>query len=125
MLLSDWSSDVCSSDLRFEVREYDIVIHRPWLYPTLPVTEVVTKPAHGVIITSATLKGGGDWDTAEARSGSQHLLRPPARFEAHSPFNYAAQAEVLIVTDIKKRSEERRVGKGCVSTCRSRRSAYH
>src|SRR3546814_5473942 len=112
MLLSDWSSDVCSSDLRFEVREYDIVIHRPWLYPTLPVTEVVTKPAHGVIITSATLKGGGDWDTAEARSGSQHLLRPPARFEAHSPFNYAAQAEVLIVTDIKKgdiaamRSEE-------------------
>src|SRR3546814_5105133 len=44
----------------------------------------------------------GDWDTAEARSGSQHLLRPPARFEAHSPFNYAAQAEVLIVTDIKK-----------------------
>src|SRR3546814_2969161 len=34
--------------------------------------------------------------------GSQHLLRPPARFEAHSPFNYAAQAEVLIVTDIKK-----------------------
>src|SRR3546814_19414733 len=87
---------------RFEGREYDIGIHRHWLDPTRPVTEVVTKPARGVIITSATLKGGGDWDTAEARSGSQHLLRPQARFEAHSPFNYAAQAEVRLVTDIKK-----------------------
>src|SRR3546814_488219 len=41
---------------RFEGREYDIGIHRHWLDPTRPVTEVVTKPAHGVIITSATLK---------------------------------------------------------------------
>ncbi|MBB4640926.1 ATP-dependent DNA helicase [Rhizorhapis suberifaciens] len=87
---------------RFEGREYDIGLHRHWLDPTRPVTEIVTKPAHGVIITSATLKGGGDWDTAEARSGAHYLLRPPARFEASSPFDYAAQAEVLIVTDIKK-----------------------
>lgn len=87
---------------RFEGREYDIGLHRHWLDPTRPVTEVVTKPAHGVIITSATLKGGGDWDTAEARSGARHLARPPARFEAPSPFDYASQAEVLIVTDIKK-----------------------
>src|SRR3546814_20864642 len=77
-------------------------IPRLGLDTTRPEAEVVTKPAHGDTLTAATLKGGGDWDTAEARSGSQHLLRPPARFEAHSPFNYAAQAEVLIVTDIKK-----------------------
>ena len=87
---------------RFEGREYDIGFHRHWLDPTRPVTEVVMRPAHGVIITSATLKGGGDWDTAEARSGAQHLPRPPARFEAPSPFDYAGQAEVLIVTDVKK-----------------------
>lgn len=87
---------------RFEGREYDIGLHRHWLDPTRPVNEAVMKPAHGVIITSATLKGGGDWETAEARCGAPYLARPPARFEAPSPFDYASQAEVLIVTDIRK-----------------------
>lgn len=87
---------------RIEGREIDIGLHRHWLDPTRPVAEVVLKPAHGVLVTSATLKGGGDWDTAEARSGAPHLARPPERFEAASPFDYATQAEVLIVTDVKK-----------------------
>src|SRR3546814_17221005 len=34
-------------------------------------------------------------------------------------------AAVLLAPDLAKRSEERRVGKECVSTCRSRWSAYH
>ncbi|MGV3770527.1 MAG: helicase C-terminal domain-containing protein, partial [Sphingobium phenoxybenzoativorans] len=87
---------------RFEGREFDIGIHRHWLDPTRPLAETVLKPAHGVIVTSATLKGGGDWSSAEARSGSLHMDRPAARFEAQSPFDYPAQAEVLIVTDIKR-----------------------
>src|SRR3546814_14174166 len=37
---------------------------------------------------------------------------------------YAEQGRRLIVLDYT-RSEERRVGKECVSTCRSRRSPYH
>ena len=87
---------------RVEGREYDIGLHRHWLDPTRPVAEVVLKPAHGVVITSATLKGGGDWENAEARSGAHHLVRPVTRFEAQSPFDYASQSEVLIVTDVKK-----------------------
>lgn len=87
---------------RVEGREYDIGLHRHWLDPTRPVAEVVLKPAHGVVITSATLKGGGDWENAEARSGAHHLMRPATRFESPSPFDYAKQAEVLIVTDVKK-----------------------
>jgi len=87
---------------RFEGREFDIGIHRHWLDPTRPLAEAVLKPAHGVIVTSATLKGGGDWSSAEARSGSLHMERPAARFEAQSPFDYPKQAEVLIVTDIKR-----------------------
>jgi len=87
---------------RIEGREYDIGLHRHWLDPTRPVAEVVLKPAHGVLITSATLKGGGDWENAEARSGAHHLARAATRFEAPSPFDYASQAEVLIVTDVKK-----------------------
>src|SRR3546814_13478434 len=33
--------------------------------------------------------------------------------------------QVLVATDAQQRSEERRVGKECVSTCRSRWSPYH
>ena len=87
---------------RIEGRDYDIGLHRHWLDPTRPVADVVLKPAHGVLITSATLKGGGDWDNADARSGAVHMTRAPERFEAPSPFDYAARSEVLIVTDVKK-----------------------
>ena len=87
---------------RVEGREYDIGIHRHWLDPSKPLAEAVLKPAQGVIVTSATLKGGGDWGNAESRSGASHLPHGAARFEANSPFDYAARAEVLIVTDIKR-----------------------
>jgi ATP-dependent DNA helicase DinG len=86
---------------RAEGREYDIGLHRHWLDPTRPLAELVLKPAHGVVVTSATLSNG-DWNAAEARVGAHHLPRPPLRFEAPSPFDYASQAEVLIVTDVKK-----------------------
>ncbi|MEJ7932964.1 ATP-dependent DNA helicase [Sphingobium sp. AN558] len=87
---------------RAEGREYDIGLHRHWLDPTRPLAETVLKPAHGVLVTSATLKGGGDWSNAEDRSGATHLPQRATRFEAPSPFDYAARAEVLIVTDIKR-----------------------
>ncbi len=87
---------------RVEGREYDIGIHRHWLDPTRPLAETVLKPAQGVIVTSATLKGGGEWDNAAARSGAVHLPHGADRFEAASPFDYPGRAEVLIVTDIKR-----------------------
>jgi len=87
---------------RIEGREIDIGLHRRWLDPSKPFAETVLKPAHGALVTSATLRAGGDWDVAEARSGAQHLLHPAARFEAPSPFDYASRSEVLIVTDIKR-----------------------
>ena len=92
---------------RGEGREYDVGLHRRWLDPTRPFAEIVLKPAHGVLVTSATLRGGGataqeGWDVAEARTGAAHLPRGASRFEAPSPFDYATQAEVLIVTDVKR-----------------------
>ena len=92
---------------RIEGREIDMGLHRRWLDPTRPFAEVVLKPAHGVLVTSATLTGGGasaeeGWAAAEARAGAPHLARGASRFEAPSPFDYAAQAEVLIVTDVKR-----------------------
>ncbi|MDB5696201.1 MAG: helicase [Sphingomonas bacterium] len=87
---------------RAEGREYDVGLHRRWLDPTRPFAEVVLKPAHGVLVTSATLTAGGDWGHAEARAGAPHLGRPATHFEAPSPFDYSAQAEVLIVTDVPR-----------------------
>ncbi|HKR24653.1 MAG TPA: helicase C-terminal domain-containing protein, partial [Allosphingosinicella sp.] len=55
------------------------------------------------LVTSATLRGGGtDWAVAEARTGALHLGDAAGRFEAASPFDYAAHSEVLVVTDVKK-----------------------
>jgi ATP-dependent DNA helicase DinG len=87
---------------RFEGREIDIGMHRRWLDPMKPVAEIVLKLSHGVLATSATLRSGGDWKNAEARTGAAHLEKPAAHFSAISPFDYTAQAEVLIVTDVKK-----------------------
>ncbi len=87
---------------RMEGREYDVGLHRHWLDPSRPFAETVLKPAHGVLVTSATLRAGGDWSVADARSGAPHLMRPPVHFEAVSPFSYATQAEVVIVTDVKR-----------------------
>jgi ATP-dependent DNA helicase DinG len=87
---------------RGEGREFDIGIHRHWLDPTRPVAKIVLKPAHGVLATSATLRSGGDWANAEARTGAAHLDHEVKHFSAPSPFDYAAQSEVLIVTDIQR-----------------------
>ncbi|MDB5738683.1 MAG: helicase c2 [Sphingomonas bacterium] len=92
---------------RIEGREYDIGVHRHWLDPGRPLASVVLAPAHGVLVTSATLTGAATspeqgWARAEARSGARHLDTTVERFTAPSPFDYASAAEVLIVTDIKR-----------------------
>jgi len=87
---------------RIDGREFDIAIHRRWLDPTRPLAGAVLAPADGVLVTSATLRGGEDWEAAEARTGALHLSAPANRFEAESPFDYASCSEVLIVTDVKQ-----------------------
>ena len=87
---------------RSDGREWDVGLHRHYLDPMKPFAEVVLAPSHGVMMTSATLKDGTDWDSAVVRSGAPHLDLSPRLSESPSPFNYAAQAEVLIVTDVPK-----------------------
>jgi ATP-dependent DNA helicase DinG len=86
---------------RVDGREYDVAIHRRWLDPTKPLAAAVLAPADGVLVTSATLRGGEDWTAADARTGAAHLPNA-AHFEAESPFDYAGCSEVLIVTDVKQ-----------------------
>jgi ATP-dependent DNA helicase DinG len=86
---------------RVDGREYDVALHRRWLDPTKPLAAAVLAPADGVLVTSATLRGGEDWAAADARTGAVHLPNA-AHFEAESPFDYASCSEVLIVTDVKQ-----------------------
>src|SRR3546814_5058322 len=87
MLINDWSSDVCSSDLvtLFEVR----------------------KP-----------KNFG--------TSLSHLQQYPAN---HTEHLVRSRAALIPIEDkyeyTQSRSEERRVGKECVSTCRSRWLSYN
>lgn len=87
---------------RSEAREYDIGIHRRFLDPMKPFAQTVLEPAHGVMVTSATLTDGGDWQSALARTGASWIDGAPQLTEQASPFDYAANAEVLVVTDVKK-----------------------
>ncbi len=92
---------------RAEAREFDIGIHRRWLDPMKPFARTVLEGAHGVMLTSATLTdragpNGPDWDAAVAHSGAGELGLAPRLSSFDSPFNYAGQAEVLIVSDVPK-----------------------
>ena len=87
---------------RSDAREFDIGIHRRWLDPMKPFAKTVLEPAHGVILTSATLRDGEDWQSAIDKSGAGHIDVVPELCAFDSPFDYSAQAEVLIVTDIAK-----------------------
>ena len=91
---------------RNDAREFDVGLYRHWLDPMKPFARVVLEPAHGVMLTSATLtdrdETGPDWPHAIAKSGAPHLELAPKTAQADSPFDYASRAEVLIVTDIRK-----------------------
>src|SRR3546814_3697448 len=89
MRISDWSSDVCSSDLLFE-----------------PLDGIVAAVELGVLQHGLMQRDRG------LDAFDHHLLQ--RALEAHDRA-FAGAA----------RSEERRVGKECVSTCRSRWSPYH
>ncbi len=87
----------------------DVGLHRHWLDPTMPFARILAAPAHGLLITSATLRDAGDgtgsdgeagWPAAEARVGAEHLPSPPLRVSVASPFDYAAQTRAFVVTDL-------------------------
>src|SRR3546814_20830731 len=98
MRISDWSSDVCSSDLtmtHFEPGEAmirNLADDNKLLLGQLKEVKAAAE-ADGDIATSGLVDGWAD--------------------ETHQRIWFL------------ERSEERRVGKECVSTCRSRWSPYH
>src|SRR3546814_20801281 len=125
MRISDWSSDVCSSDLSWDPlldwarRRYDVhfevttgIIHRP--QPEATIARLADAVAARAPFELAGLS------PIVTVSGS--LIAALALFEgAVGADSVWAAAQV----DEAWRSEERRGGKECVRTCRFRWSPYH
>jgi len=92
---------------REDGRDVDVGLERHWVDPTIPLAQHVLAPAHGALITSATLRdigeGVDDWQSAEVRTGAGHLPEPPKRASFGSPFKYAEQARIFVVKDVNRR----------------------
>src|SRR3546814_4125805 len=97
MRISDWSSDVCSSDL-----DHPIGNLLGW-WELAGVDTLVSDENVGWLKLP---------EMARLRADAKEISREISPAAGEMPSNLA-------------RSEERRVGKECVSTCRSRWSPYH
>jgi ATP-dependent DNA helicase DinG len=95
---------------RDDGRDLDVGLERHWVDPTIPLARDVLAPAHGALITSATLRdiaeGADDWASAEVRTGAGHLPQPAKRASFGSPFRYAEQSRVFVVKDVNRRDVE-------------------
>src|SRR3546814_976644 len=121
MRISDWSSDVCSSDL---------AIWPAAVLIGLPAALVILQPDLGTALMSVF---GGVTVMFLAGLPLWLFLGGGGLIAAALPIVFSRlhdyqQKRVLIFLDPESdplRSEERRVGKECVSTCRSRWSPSH
>src|SRR3546814_1311914 len=106
MRISDWSSDVCSSDLfPFLVQTANAASRTLWdMYPKYFAQEFPDS----VKVLALHAHNAGLIHTREKQVKTMDDLKG-LRIRSPSP----------------QRSEERRVGNECVSTCRSRWSPYH
>ncbi len=95
---------------RIEGRDYDVGMFRHWVDPTVPFAQTIKPFAHGVVMTSASLRDNSgddesDWQVAENRTGLSllsHIDNPPTRTQKTSPFNYADNTRILVVRDVPK-----------------------
>jgi ATP-dependent DNA helicase DinG len=83
----------------------DVAFRRHYVDPTEPLEAAVLRPAHGVLVTSATLSDPAHeapFALAELRTGAARLAEPPKILKVASPFDYANNAKALVVTDVAK-----------------------
>ncbi len=92
---------------RIEGRSYDVGMYRHYVDPMKPFAAALAPHAHGIAMTSATLRDQSgddddDWRIARQRTGADFLTPSPQQFAVKSPFNYAEQTKIIVVNDINK-----------------------
>src|SRR3546814_17638727 len=103
MRISDWSSDVCSSDLVRQARGEEVG------HGAAPAEAHRAEPAVAAL------------DLAQETGGGEEVLAHLVLVElAEQRARRVLVAGVAAEGDQRVRSEERRVGKECVRECRSR-----
>ena len=93
-------------------RVVDAACRRHWVDPTMPLHAAVLAPAHGVLVTSATLADStldDPFALAEMRTGAARLTDRPKTLRLASPFDYRSNARAFVVTDVG-REDPRQVG---------------
>src|SRR3546814_20528114 len=122
MRISDWSSDVCSSDLlpTLAIVDYELTLTKP-----LRLTADTGIDALTHAIEAYVSKHANPFSDSMAIAAMRSIW-PNLRRVCEAPGDRAAR-EAMMVGSLQAgiRSEERRVGKGCVSACRSRGAPYH
>src|SRR3546814_17336611 len=108
MRISDWSSDVCSSDL-------------PWSSAIRAAARTATHPRDGSVLRCGGTGFLRICQTCALPCWSEPMRRPQCLGAAECRIGCA----ITVNTCPNCRSEERRVGKESVRTCRSGRSKYH
>jgi ATP-dependent DNA helicase DinG len=86
---------------------FNIGMYRHWVDPMQPFAQAIRPHAHGIAVTSATLRDGTgdddhDWHVARRRTGASHIAGQAREFAARSPFDYAAATRVLVIDDINR-----------------------
>jgi ATP-dependent DNA helicase DinG len=92
---------------RIDGLESDVAVNRNWVDPGIPFAALVAQPAHGLVVTSATLTDDAAdpelaWRGAEAGTGLRHLSASPAAARIASPFDYPAQTRIFMITDVPR-----------------------
>ncbi len=95
---------------RIDGHDHDIGLNRAYIDPARLFAGQLLPHAHGVVVTSATLRDASDedpegWISALTRTGVEHLA-PPTRFHVASPFDYKNRTRVLVVGDVRKDSPD-------------------
>src|SRR3546814_16519572 len=119
MRISDWSSDVCSSDLAAADGVACAITDADW---TRWASATFTGAQHRLTLSGAFTPALDDWLTAlpdREFALPGHLVADLTILAMRaSPDRIEAELHALTVEE--RRSAERRVGKRCVSTSRSR-----
>ena len=92
---------------RIDGRDIDVGYHRHWIDPMVPFARAFGATAHGMLVTSASLRDGtgdeeADWMVAETRTGAVHMEGAAKRFAAPSPFDYPERTRVFVIGDVRR-----------------------